>query len=173
MALQMCPIQNPRFECGAPHSQNSCYVKISLISKNKPTASSEGYLSALGVLDPEWGMDWEFSLRTLASEPLSRKRSEGRAAHGKHWSRSHCLLQRMKIMSDFSLMLTSQLSVAMCRRGSPRFSLSQGALTLPTSQERAGMCFFLELLWEPLFVTETGKDSGACSVLMLTSCFCF
>lgn len=67
-----CPIQSPRFEGGAPHPQKSCYVKMRLISKNKPTASSEGYFSALRVLDPWLSavMGWELSRRTPASEPL-------------------------------------------------------------------------------------------------------
>lgn len=75
----MCPIQSPRSESGAPHSQNSCYVKTRLSSKNKPVASSEGDLSALSILDP-WlcaVMGWDFSLRTPASEPLFQEEERG------------------------------------------------------------------------------------------------
>lgn len=92
----MCPSQSPRFEGGALHSQNSCYVKIRLISKNKPAASSEGYLSALSVLDPEcddglgvlpedtglrapfWEEDrgWSSTWKTLAEELLSSSENE-------------------------------------------------------------------------------------------------
>lgn len=33
------------------------------------------------------------------------------------------------------------------------------------------MCFFLELVWGPLFVSEIDKGTGVCSVLMPSSCF--